>query len=261
MSWFLNEKVWRSKLWPRTERTKIFIGDAVMTAGQAMFSEWDGREGDVVPNLNRVTTDSLRIYARDAIREGEDPEEFRLANARRETRLRRVISWIVVGALNGDYATFLRLPEGGDHLRVEPAVWNTDDEFKIFSDTRMRYCVPDPSYFETDWDAYVFFDRTAFELEVGKLGNAPLKVSESDLDALPTPLRIAVRLALDHPGIAKMPRGKRDNLARIAWRNAYPGADTESETHIPAIVSVLSEPKIDVIRKQKEAARLRKRSD
>ena len=61
MSWFLNEKVWRSKLWPRTERTKIFIGDAVMTAGQAMFSEWDGREGDVVSNLNRVTTDSCEF--------------------------------------------------------------------------------------------------------------------------------------------------------------------------------------------------------
>ena len=111
MSWFLHEKVWRSKLWPRTERTKIFIGDAVMTAGQAMFSEWDGREGDVVPNLNRVTTDSLRIYARDAIREGEDPEEFRLANARRETRLRRVISWIVVGALMGTMLRFCVFPK------------------------------------------------------------------------------------------------------------------------------------------------------
>ncbi len=261
MSWLLSENLWRSKAWPRTDRTKIFIGDAVMTAGKAMFSEWDGRESDVVPKLNRVKTDDVRLHARGAIRNGEDPEEFRAANALRESRLIQVIDWIFEGAINGDFDTYLRQPKGGPLLKVEPTVWNTEDELKIFSETRMRYHDKYWSPTANTWHAYVFFERDAFEHKVAKLGNASLKVNQTELDALPTPLRIAVRLALENPDIAKLPKGTRDKLARSAWRETYPDAETESETHIPAIVAVLSEPNLFAIRTQKKAARLRKRAN
>lgn len=253
MSWLLGENMWRSKAWPRTDRTKIFIVEAVMTAGKAMFSEWDGRECDVLKSLNRITTDDVQFLARYGMRDGEDPKEFRVANALREDRLIRVINWITEGALNGDFDTFLRQPAGGPLLQVEPTVWNTDDELKIFSETRMKYHGWHWSPTANTWYAYVFFDRAAFECEVGKLVDAPLKVSETDLGALPGPLRLAVKLALDRPDISGLTQPMRAKIVANRWAELYPGI--KSRKYEDAIVAVLGEPDVERIQRGKAKAK------
>jgi len=253
MSWLLSENLWRSKAWPRTDRTKIFIGDAVMTAGKAMFREWDGRESDVVAKLNRVKADDVRLLARGAIRNGEDPEEFRGANALRESRLIRVIDWIIERAINGNFDTYLRQPTGGQLLQVEPTVWNTESALKIFSDTRMKYRGKWWNPSAPTVDAYVFFDRAAFEREVEKLVGAPLKVSETDLSALPGPLRLAVKLALDRPDVRGLTQPMRAKIVATRWAELYPGI--KSRKYEDAIVAVLGEPDVERIRRGKAKAK------
>lgn len=180
----LDLDIWSKRdAWPRPDKTRIFLAEALDLTGKAMHRDaWTGDEIQAVTRLSLIPSDIERAIYRWPKR-GSRPEQTKCdaERIRREQnnagldRLFSVANWIGDRCRDDEVATYIRPISGGEFLDADASLWNVDDVLT----THFRRCRCDYQFgYGPSSPCHIFLDRSALSAALAMV--APIAIPETE---------------------------------------------------------------------------------
>lgn len=160
---------------------------------QGMKLQYDGQSGKVKPARG------TQLKQEEHVRDWHAERRQRLweENGRAQVRLDNAVEWLAQRCRDGELASYARLVEGSEMMKLAAHEWNVDHPFDVF----VQNGGPCRSFFQYNYShkarsSYLFFDRAELQGVLSRQPDSPLIVGKADLSRLSPYLRLAVHVAL-----------------------------------------------------------------